>query len=105
MPRKELILVTNPNAGVVCLLNLFENVQSLSVIHVMSGNNIEHLIDRLYFTDNIVVVTDGTSIDLNSGDVKVIEIEENARKSLGYHLNGNVNFPFGLLNRSESLLL
>ena len=37
--------------------------------------------------------------------MKVMEVEENARKSLGYLLNGNVNFPFGLLNRSECLLL
>ena len=55
----------------------------LSVSHVISGNDIEHLIDRLYFTDDIIVVTDRTSIDTHSGEVKVIEVEENdVRKSL-----------------------
>ena len=45
-----------------------------------------------YFTDNIIVVADRTSVDLNSGKVKVIEVEENdARKSFRY-----VKFSFGL---------
>ena len=99
LPRKEQILVTNRNAGAVCLLNLSEDVQTLWVNHVISGNDIEHLIDRLYFTDDIIVVTDRTSIDMNSGEVKVIKVEENdARKSFGYRLNDNdnVKFPFGL---------
>ena len=92
MPRKEQILVTDPNAGgVVCLSNLSEDVQTLSVNHVISGNDIQHLIDRLYFTDNITVVTDRTSIDMNSGEMKVITEEENdARNSVGYRLNDNV---------------
>ena len=55
----------------------------LSVSHVISGNDIEHLIDHLYFTDNIIVATDRTSIDMNGGKVKVIKVEKNdARKSL-----------------------
>ena len=62
LPRKEQILVTDPNAGLVCLLNLSEDVQTLSVSHVISGNNIEYYIDCLYFTDNIIVATDRTSI-------------------------------------------
>ena len=78
-------------------LNLSEDVQTLSVSHVMPGNNIEHLMDRLYFTDNIIVVTDRTSIDLNSGEVKIIKVEENdTRKLFGYRLNDNVKFPSGL---------
>ena len=44
LPRKNQILVTDPNAGIVCLLNLSEDVQTLSVSHVMSSNNTEHLI-------------------------------------------------------------
>ena len=63
----------------------------------MSGNDIEHLIDRLYFIDDIFVVIDRTLIDMNSGEVKTINVEENdARKSFGYCLNYNVNFLFGL---------
>ena len=57
----------------------------LSVSHVISGNDTENLIDRLYFTDSTTVVTDRTSIDMNSGDVKVIKVEHNdGRKSFGY---------------------
>ena len=84
MPREEQTLVTDPNAGVRCLLDLSENVQTLSVSHVISGNDTENLIDRLYFTDSTTVVTDRTSIDMNSGEVKVIKVEDNdGRKSLG----------------------
>ena len=55
--------------------------------HVISGNDIENLIQRLYFTDNIFVVTDRTSIDMNSGEVKVIKVKENdRRKSFGNRL-------------------
>ena len=65
--------------------------------HVISGNDIEHLIDRLYFTDGITVITDRTSIDMNSGEVRTIKVEENdAGKSFRYCLNDNVKFPFGL---------
>ena len=54
---------------------------------MMSGDDIEHLIDRSYFTDDIIVVTDRTSIEMNSGEVKVIKVEENdAKKSFGYRL-------------------
>ena len=43
---------------------------------------------------------------MNSGEVKVIKVEENdARKSFGYLLNDNVKFPLGLQNRLEYLLL
>ena len=57
----------------------------LPVSHVISGNDTENLIDRLYFTDSTTVVTDRTSIDMNSGDVKVIKVEHNdGRKSFGY---------------------
>ena len=45
--------------------------------HVISGNDIEHLNDHLSFTDDIIVVTDSTLIDMNSGEVKVIKVEEN----------------------------
>ena len=56
--------------------------------HVIPGSDIENLIDRLYFSDNVTVVTDRTSIDMNSGEVKVIEVEGNdGRKSFGYRLN------------------
>ena len=97
LPRKEQILVTDRNAGAVCLLNFSEDVQTLSVSHVISGDYIEHLLGRLYFTDDIIVVKDRTSIDMNSGEVKLIKVEENyVRKSFGYRLNDNVNFPFGL---------
>ena len=75
----------------------------LSVSDVISGNDI---MDRLYFTDDIIVVTDRTSIDMNSGGVKVIKVKENdAKKSSGYRSNNDVKFPFGLSNRSECLLL
>ena len=61
----------------------------------MSGNDIEHLIGRLSFPCDIIVVTDRTSIDMKSGEVKVIKVEENdARKSFGYRLNDNIKFPF-----------
>ena len=34
---------------------------------------------------------------MNSGEVKVIKVEENdARESFGYRLSDNVKFPFGL---------
>ena len=50
------------------------------------------------------VATDRTSIDMNSGEVKVIKVEENdARKPFACRVNDNVKFPFGLLNSSESL--
>ena len=69
----------------------------LSVSHVLSSSDIAHLINRLYFTDNIIVVTDRTSINMDSGEVKVIKVEENdKRKPFGYCLNDNVKFPFGL---------
>ena len=56
--------------------------------YVISGDEIEHLIDRLDFTDNIIVATDRTSIDMNSGEVQVIKVEENdARNPSGYRLN------------------
>ena len=77
--------------------SLSENVQTLSVSNVISGKDIEHLKDRLYFTDDIIVVTGRTSIDMNSSEMKVIKVEENdARKSLGYRLNDNVNFSSSL---------
>ena len=64
--------------------------------HIISVNEIEHLIDHLYSTDNIIVA-DRTSKCMNSGKVKVINVEENdARKSFGYRLNDNVKFPFRL---------
>ena len=50
--------------------------------HVISGNDSGHLIDCLYFTDDIIVVTDRTSIDMNSGEVKVIKVEENDAKKM-----------------------
>ena len=93
MLRKEQVLATYPNAGAVCLLNLCEDVQTLSVSHVISGDEIEHLIDRLDFTDNIIAVTDRTSIDMKSCEVQVIKVEEyDARKSFGYPLN-DIRFP------------
>ena len=92
MLRKEQIHVTDPNAGVVCLLNLSEDVQTISVSHVISRNDMENLIDRLYFTDKITVVTDRTSIDMNSGDLKVITVEEN--DAFKYCLSDNAKFPF-----------
>ena len=65
----------------------------LSVSHEISGTDIEHLTDRLYFTDDIIVFTDRTSIDMNSGEVKTIKVEENdARKSFGYRVNDNGKF-------------
>ena len=58
------------------VLNLPNDVQTLSVSRVISGNDIDHLIYRLYFT---------------------IKAEENdTRKSYGYSLNDNVKFPFDL---------
>ena len=57
----------------LCLLKLSEDVQTLSVSHVISGNDIERFIDGLYFTDDIVV-TDRTLIDVNSGEVKIIKV-------------------------------
>ena len=94
---KEHILLTDQNAGAVCLLNLSEDVQTLSVSCVISGNDTEHLMDRLPCSCDIIAVTDRTSIDMNSGEVKVIKVEENdGRKSFGYRLNDNVKFPFGL---------
>ena len=96
MPKKEQILVTDTKEVAVCLLNLSEDVQTLSMSHVISGNYLEHLIDRFYFTDNIIVAN-GTSEDMNSGDVKVMKVEENdTRKSFGYLLDDNVKFPFCL---------
>ena len=65
--------------------------------HVISGNGIEHRTDCLYFAHHIIVVTDRNSVDMNSGDMEVIKVEENdARKSFGYHLNENVKFQFAL---------
>ena len=62
--------------------------------HVISGNDTEHLINCLYFTDNIIVVTDRTSLDMNSGEVKVIKFEESdTRKSFGYRFSDNIKFP------------
>ena len=62
--------------------------------HAISGNDIEHIIDTLCFTDNIIVVPDRTSIDMNSGEVKIIKVEENdARKPFRYRLNDNVKCP------------
>ena len=106
LPRKEQILVTHLNAGAVCLLNLSEDAQFLSVSHVIFGNAIEHLIDRLHFTVDIIIVTDRTSMHMDSGEVKVIQVEKNdMKKSFGYLLNDNVKSRFGLWNRSECLLL
>ena len=45
-----------------------------------SFNNIEHLIDRLHFTDDIIVVIDSTSIDMNSGEMKVIKLKKMMRE-------------------------
>ena len=68
----------------------------LSVSHVISGNDIENLIDRL-FTDKITAVTGRTSIDMNNGEVKVIKVEENdGKKSFGYRSNDNLKFPIDL---------
>ena len=65
--------------------------------HVISGNDIEHLIDHLYFTDNVKLLLLRTFIDMNSGEVKTIKVgENNARKSFRYRLNNNVKFPLGL---------
>ena len=63
LPRIEQILVTDTKAGVIRLLNLSEDVQTLSMTHAISGNDIDHLIDRLYFTHNVIVITDRTSIE------------------------------------------
>ena len=90
--------------GAVYLLNLSEDVQTLSVSHVIFCNDIQHLIDGLYFTDDIIASTDRTSIDMNIGEVKVIKVEENdARKSSGCRLNGNVKFPFGFSERGQNV--
>ena len=49
--------------------------------HVISDNDIEHFIYRLYFTDDIIVVANRTSKDLNNAEVKIIKVKENdARK-------------------------
>ena len=40
LPRKEQILVTDRNAGALCLLNLSGDVQTLSVTHVISGTTL-----------------------------------------------------------------
>ena len=59
----------------------------------ISGNDIERLIDRLYFTVDIIVVTNRTSIHLNSGEVTKIKVGKNdAIKSFGCRLNDNVKF-------------
>ena len=62
---------------------------------MISGNDIEHLIDGLFFTDRIIVVTDRTSIELTSGEVKVKKKgeENDARNSFGYRLNDNLKSP------------
>ena len=87
MPRKEQIPVSDPNTGIVCHLNLSKDVQTLSVSHGISGKHIEHPIVYLYFIDNIIIVTGRTSIDMESGEVKVIKVEENkARKSFRFGL-------------------
>ena len=64
LPKIEQILVKDPNAGVVSLLNFSEDVNTLSVSPVISGNDIEHHIYCLYFTDNIIV-TDWMPTDMN----------------------------------------
>ena len=82
LSRKEQVVVTCSNAGVVCLFNFSENVHTLSVSHVIPGNDIEHPIDCIYFTDGIIAVADRTSKDMTSCEVKVIKVEENGtRKS------------------------
>ena len=48
----------------------------LLVSHVTYGNDIEQLFDRLYFTDD-VAATERASIDMNSGEMKVMKVEEN----------------------------
>ena len=48
----------------------------------------------LYFIDDIIAVTDRTSQDMNSCEVKVIKVEENDAKK--YRLNDNAKFPFDL---------
>ena len=43
---------------------------------VIFGNDIEHPVDGLHFTDNIIVVTDRTLVDTNIGRLKRM-IQEN----------------------------
>ena len=38
--------------------------------------NIVHLMNRLYFTDNIIVAKDTTSVYMNGGEVKVVRVEK-----------------------------
>ena len=45
-------------------------------MYIISGNDIERLIDRLYFTVDIIVVTNRASIHLNSGEVTKIKVEK-----------------------------
>ena len=81
LPRKEQLLVTDPNAGISCLLSLPEDVRTLSVSHVISGNDIKHLTDHLHFTDNIKFVTDKALIDMNNGNVNTTKSKKMIRES------------------------
>ena len=97
LPRDEQIVITNPVVGVIYLCRLSADYTALTLCRTIESADIFHPIDRLFYADNVIVVTDCLSAEAMSGEVKAMVIEDTTRrKQFSFDSASAVKFPFGL---------
>ena len=63
----------------------------------MSCGGIHDPVDCIHFTDNVIIITDSSSMDIGNGEVIVLLTEDsNVQHALSFGEEDGLEFPIGL---------